>query len=144
MYKIVQERSNTITSNLFFSCRLLNMEKKVLIVDDNRDILDLLQIILETEGYNVNCLENGNHLSTAIESYQPNLILMDIMLGHLDGRDLCKNLKSNPETKKIPIIMISASHRILPLQDMGCIAEAFIPKPFELDDLVASVGRLTA
>jgi DNA-binding response OmpR family regulator len=120
------------------------MEKKVLIVDDNRDILDLLQIILETEGYNVNCLENGNHLSTAIESYQPNLILMDIMLGHLDGRDLCKNLKSNPETKKIPIIMISASHRILPLQDMGCIAEAFIPKPFELDDLVASVGRLTA
>jgi DNA-binding response OmpR family regulator len=144
MYKIVQERSNTITSNLFFSCRLLNMEKRVLIVDDNRDILDLLQIILETEGYNVNCLENGNHLSTAIESYQPNLILMDIMLGHLDGRDLCKNLKSNPETKKIPIIMISASHRILPLQDMGCIAEAFIPKPFELDDLVASVGRLTA
>lgn len=130
--------------NLFFCYRFRTMEKKVLIVDDNQDILDLLQIILETEGYNVNCLDDGSHLNNAIESYQPNLILMDIMLGHLDGRDLCKILKSNPETKQIPIIMISASHRILPLQELGCYAEAFMPKPFELDDLVANVGRLTA
>jgi DNA-binding response OmpR family regulator len=120
------------------------MEKKVLIVDDNRDILDLLQIILETEGYDVNCLDNGSYLDVTVESYQPNLILMDIMLGHLDGRDLCRSLKSNPDTREIPIIMISASHRILPLQDMDCHAEAFMPKPFELDDLVASVERLTA
>jgi DNA-binding response OmpR family regulator len=120
------------------------MAKKVLIVDDNHDILELLKLILEMEGYGVSCLDDGSHLENAIGSYQPNLILMDIMLGPLDGRDLCQNVKGNPKTNQIPIIMISASHGTLSLAEKQCSAEAFLPKPFDIDKLTATVGRFIA
>lgn len=116
----------------------------MLIVDDNHDILEVLQIILEMEGYTVSCLDNGCEVEDAIGSYRPNLILLDIMLGSLDGRDVCKNLKNNPKTNNIPIIMISASHGISSLEEKTCKADAFIPKPFEIDHLVANVSRLIA
>jgi DNA-binding response OmpR family regulator len=120
------------------------MEKKILIVDDNRDILELLKLILEMEGYNVSCLDDGSQLEDTIISYRPDLILLDIMLGPIDGRDLCRNLKGDPVTNQIPIIMISASHGTLSLAEKQCSADAFIPKPFEIDTLVSNVSQLVA
>jgi DNA-binding response OmpR family regulator len=120
------------------------MEKKILIVDDNRDILELLKLILEMEGYNVSCLDDGSQLEDTIISYHPDLILLDIMLGPIDGRDLCRNLKGDPVTNQIPIIMISASHGTLSLAEKQCSADAFIPKPFEIDTLVSNVSQLVA
>jgi DNA-binding response OmpR family regulator len=117
------------------------MEKNVLIVDDNRDILDLLQIILEMEGYRVSCLDDGSCLTDAILSDVPNLILLDIMLGPLDGRDLCEALNRNPQTSQIPIIMISASHENLTSGGKVCRPDAFISKPFDIDYLTATVAR---
>jgi CheY-like chemotaxis protein len=128
---------------LFFHI-LVKMSKKVLVVDDNPDILDVIQLILESEGYGVSCLKDGTQLVDAIVSYRPNLILLDIMLGEFDGRDLCRSLKENPETNHIPIIMISASHGLLSLEEKNCNAEAFIGKPFEIDDLIANVDRLAS
>lgn len=119
-----------------------SMEKSVLIVDDNDDILEVLQIILEIEGHKVHCLADAKQLNNAVRSFRPDLILLDIMLGEEDGRDLCKNLKSHVETSHIPIIMISASHGMLSLEEKKCSAEAFIPKPFEIDDLLANVKRV--
>jgi DNA-binding response OmpR family regulator len=120
------------------------MERKILVVDDNQDILEVLQLILEMEGYRVICLNNGDALDDTIDQIQPNLILMDIMLGSFDGRDLCNNLKENPATKEIPVIMLSASHEAFAAEGKSCRAEAFIPKPFEIADLVGNVERLIA
>jgi DNA-binding response OmpR family regulator len=120
------------------------MQRKVLIVDDNRDMVEVLQLILEMKGYVVVCLDNGEALVDAVEQIRPNLVLMDIMLGSLDGRDLCNNLKVNLATKEIPVIFISASHEAFALEGKSFGAEAFIPKPFEIADLVGNVERLIA
>lgn len=114
--------------------------KRVLIVDDNQEILNILEILLDMEGYEVKCSDSGYGITDTVKSYHPDLILLDIMLGPLDGRDLCKSLKSNPDTTNIPIIMISASHDIYSLNDKDCKAEAFIAKPFNINNLVEKVG----
>ncbi len=115
--------------------------KKVLVVDDNRDILDVLNIVLEMEGFDVKCCDDGNLIPEVVYEFNPDLILLDIMLNGIDGRELCRDLKSTGETSHIPIIMISASHTLFAGSDNGCKAEDFIAKPFEITELVSKVEK---
>jgi len=86
--------------------------RRILAVDDDKDILDVLQFILEDSGYEVDTLSDGHYLFEKIKAQEPDLILLDIMLGNLDGRDLCKEVKTKEETHDIPVILISASHNV--------------------------------
>ena len=115
--------------------------KKVLVVDDNEEILNVISILLDMEGYKVKCQDTGLEIFDTVFSYAPDIILLDIMLGNSDGREICRELKSNPGTKHIPIIMISASHNINAVPGKECHAEDFIAKPFNIDHLVAKVGQ---
>lgn len=111
-------------------------------MDDDSDILEVLQYILEDSGYEVETLSNGHNLFTKIKELQPDLILLDIMLGGLDGRELCRNLKSAKETHDIPVILISASHYIsLSSLSQNGGPDDFIAKPFDIDVLLRSVKR---
>jgi CheY-like chemotaxis protein len=114
--------------------------KKVLVVDDDRDILDVIGIILEGEGYEVSSLDNGRDVVDEVCKNRPDLILLDVMLCGIDGREICKKLKSNPTFCQIPIVMISASHNLQGSPEQKGSANGFIAKPFDIDNLVSVVG----
>src|SRR5476649_1067881 len=84
------------------------MNKKILVVDDDRDILEGISIILETEGFSVDTTSEGEKTYERINKFNPDLILLDVLMSGSDGRIICKNLKSKKNTKEIPVIMISA------------------------------------
>ena len=114
---------------------------RILIVDDNEDILQIMKMILADFGYEVTTLADGKLLFDVIKAIKPDLILLDIMLGDMDGRDLCMQLKRNSATKEIPVILISASHQVfdhLPL-NIGA-PDDFLAKPFDIAELLDMVG----
>lgn len=113
--------------------------KRILVADDNPAILDALQIMLEEEGYEVETTVDG---AAALELKKdlPDLYLLDIWMSGVDGRDICKLLKSTPATKLIPVIMVSATKGAEQIaKDSG--ADDFISKPFQRDNLLAVVAQ---
>ncbi|MDF2432705.1 MAG: hypothetical protein JWP44_2336 [Mucilaginibacter sp.] len=112
---------------------------RILAVDDDKDILEVLQFILEDSGYEVNTLSDGRYLFDEIETNMPDLILLDIMLGNLDGRELCKDVKNKKETQDIPVILISASHNVAGSMNQSGAPDAFIAKPFDINDLLDTI-----
>ena len=115
------------------------MSKRILAVDDDNDILDVIRIILEEEGYEVVTLANGKHVFDVVKENAPDLILLDVMLGGLDGRDICRALKEDDNYKTIPVVMISASHNLNNLLLMPGAPDNFLAKPFDIDHLLEMV-----
>jgi two-component system phosphate regulon response regulator PhoB len=113
--------------------------KRILAVDDDDDILEVLQFILEDSGYEVDTLNDGKYLFEKIKGHTPDLILLDVMLGGLDGRELCKNVKSRLETHDIPVILVSASHTLKDTLAQKGAPNAFIAKPFDINELLATI-----
>jgi len=105
-------------------------------VDDDKNILEVLQFILEDSGYEVDTLADGHYLFEKIKATMPDLILLDIMLGNLDGRDLCKYVKAKKSTHNIPVILVSASHNMGDSMDQVDAPNAFIAKPFDIYELL--------
>ena len=109
---------------------------RILAVDDDQDILLVLKFILEDSGYDVETLNDGQFLFEKINEQFPDLILLDIMLGKLDGRELCRDVKKNEKTHDIPVILISAGHDTKDLLYKVGSPNAFLAKPFDLDELL--------
>jgi len=112
-----------------------NTPKRILIVDDEPDILAFLQVILEEEGYAVVTSDKGEYLEQLHNGGLPHLILVDVLLSGKDGREIVKYLKSQQETKSIPIIMFSA-HPSAEETARQAGAEDFLAKPFDIDVLL--------
>lgn len=113
------------------------MKNKILIVDDDKTILEAIKILLEEEGFEVSVLNDGINLMKKIHSNIPNLILLDYRLPGKDGWEIAKLIKKRqPE---IPIIMISADNNIKKIAE-GKI-EAFLAKPFDINILLALINR---
>ncbi|UKT62978.1 response regulator [Pedobacter mucosus] len=118
--------------------------KRILVVDDDHDILDLMTIILTQEGFEVEVLDNGYTIIDYVIGNVPDLIILDLNLGNLDGRDICDDLKSNVDTQHIPIVIFSATYDRLYPNTKKCDADAFLSKPFELQQLKDEInGQLT-
>ncbi len=115
-------------------------KKKILIVDDEPDILEFLQVILEEEGYSVLTSQKAEYLEQLHNGGLPDLILLDVLLSGKDGREIVKYLKQQEETKRIPVIMFSA-HPTAELTAREAGAEDFVAKPFEIDDLLEKVAK---
>ena len=120
----------------------MNTSKKILIVDDDEGVLDALTMILQYKGYEVNTAKNANLLA-GIKDEMPDLLLLDIWMSGIDGRDVCKQLKRQEGTKYIPVIMISASKDIGP-SALASGADDFLAKPFEMNELVEKIEFYTA
>lgn len=112
---------------------------RILAVDDDNDILEVLQFILEDSGYEVETLSDGHYLLDTIRKKAPDLILLDIMLGSMDGRELCKEVKNQDSTHNIPVILISASHNISNAMNQDGAPNDFIAKPFDINNLLAKI-----
>jgi len=116
----------------------------ILVVDDDKDILEVLQYILEDSGYEVDTLSDGHLLFDQLKKHMPDLILLDVMLGNMDGRELCRDVKAKQETHDIPVIMISASHNISSPFHQDGAPDDFIAKPFDISVLLDSIERQLA
>lgn len=113
--------------------------KRVLIVDDNSDILWVVETILKRYGFEVYSTLKGEEVMAKTIKYGPQLILLDVFLSGIDGIEVCNTLKSTPETKDIPVIMFSAhtnSHDIMKF----CKADDFVAKPFDSNELVKKIN----
>ncbi|MDR6944979.1 response regulator [Mucilaginibacter pocheonensis] len=115
--------------------------RRILAVDDDSDILEVIQYILEESGYEVETLTDGHYLFDKIKESQPDLILLDIMLGNLDGRELCRSVKNSSETQNIPVILVSASHDVSKSLNQIGAPNDFIAKPFDIEDLLGSISK---
>jgi CheY-like chemotaxis protein len=116
---------------------------KIFIADDDADILEILQLMLRTRGYKVHVSDNGNELFDYATHELPDLILLDIWMSGIDGRDICARLKNNKTTKDIPVLFISANSRIQAItNEYG--AQGFIAKPFDMQTLLNKVQDMLA
>jgi DNA-binding response OmpR family regulator len=115
--------------------------KKILVVDDDQDIRDIIMFILEAEGFEVSGLGQGNDVVPTVLRIRPDMVLLDVQLGDSDGRDICRELKGHAATEHIPIMMISASHGWHGLREKQCEADDFLAKPFDVSELVDHVKR---
>lgn len=110
----------------------------ILVVDDEEPVRQLLAGVLTDRGYRVLQARNGRRALEALQTEHADLVLTDMMMPQLTGADLCRQLKSRPEARTIPVILISAAGR--EVAD-GTGADAFLDKPFQLDDVEALVDQ---
>ncbi|GHO86565.1 response regulator [Dictyobacter formicarum] len=115
------------------------MGHHILVVDDDEGITEVVQIVLEGEGYVVRTATNKDELQNIINDL-PDLILLDVLLSGDDGREICRKLKSDGATKHIPVIMLSAHSDASKVADAGG-ADDFLEKPFDVDVLIEIVAR---
>ncbi|MCS6885203.1 MAG: response regulator [Acidobacteriota bacterium] len=117
--------------------------KKILVVDDEQDLLDLMEIILGAEGYQVVKAVNGKDALEKVDSEKPDLILLDVMMPIMDGWQVLRTLKKNESLKHIPIVMVTAKigteDRMRGLQEG---AADYICKPFAPRDVVTRLRAI--
>ncbi len=116
------------------------MNKKILVVDDDKDILEPLSLILESEGYAVDAISKGKDVYSRIGSFKPDLLLLDIFMSGTDGREICRMLKRNNKNKSLIVIMMSA-HPTAEKDSTNIGADDFIAKPFETADLLTLIEK---
>lgn len=119
-------------------------KKKILIVEDEDSLLKLESILLTSKGYDVQGVKDGRTALEAIEKNLPDLVLLDIMLPEIDGFEVCRRIKSDPKTKKIPVIMLTAKKS---REDMArgeqVGADWYITKPFKSAMVIETIQRFT-
>jgi CheY-like chemotaxis protein len=120
------------------------MGKRVLVVDDDRVIQQLLEVNLELEGYEVvGTASDGREALDKIAKLRPDIVILDIMMPKMDGLAVCRHLKADPELAKIPIILLSARAQDMDIRDgLDIGANAYLTKPFDPVELLDVVGRL--
>ena len=114
-------------------------QKNLLVVDDEEDILEFLKVILEDEGYFVVTTDKGDYLER-LQDTLPDLILLDLLLSGKDGREIVAYLKTQENTKHIPVIMFSA-HPNAQAMTKNAGADDFVAKPFEIDLLLSKIAK---
>ncbi|MEO6894450.1 MAG: response regulator [Ginsengibacter sp.] len=115
---------------------------KILILDDDMDLLSIVKSLLKKKGYEVWAFANWQKAWEYIKNNKPNLILLDVFLKGMDGMNVCKKLKSSSSTRDIPIIMLSSYPNIgsSAINEFG--ADEFIAKPFEVNDMITKIKEV--
>jgi CheY-like chemotaxis protein len=114
------------------------MAKRVLILDDDPDILQICSIVLKKKGFDVSTLNTSNQVVDQVRTYQPNVILMDNWIPGPGGIEATRSLKQTPETHAIPVIFFSANSNVTQLA-REAQADYFLQKPFDISELEAIV-----
>jgi CheY-like chemotaxis protein len=116
---------------------------RVLLVDDERQNRTLLEVMLEPEGYVLETAENGEKALAMVETFAPDLIILDIMMPGMNGYVVTSRVRENPATKHIPIILLSAlDDRNSKAHGLGAGADAFLGKPIDRTELCRHVKQL--
>lgn len=116
--------------------------KKILVIDDDADILDVVRETLIYEQFEVQTVNQSKNVITVACIFRPDLILMDYRLGDGDGGEICRTLKKHPLFSHIPVVLFSAYiNAETELMTFGC--DAVITKPFDLEYLIGTIDQLT-
>lgn len=122
----------------------METRSNILLVDDNPDKLKLLEAALRLAGYHVSTATDGQEALAALESYQPDLVITDVMMPRMNGYELAERIRANPRTKFIPVIMQTAAGRksedLLRASEVGALG--YITDPTDLDLLLARTRTL--
>jgi twitching motility two-component system response regulator PilG len=117
-------------------------KKKILVVEDEESLLKLESILLTSRGYEVRGVPNGQAALDAIVEERPDLVLLDIMLPEIDGFEVCRRIKSDPATRDIPVVMLTAKKT---RDDMArgekVGADWYITKPFKSAMVIETIQR---
>ena len=123
-------------------------KKKILLVDDDVDFAEATKLILESKSYDVILAHDGQECLNKVHAVQPDLIILDVMMPHMDGYEACARLKADPACSRIPILLLTAVGDAISsskyTKEMGMKTEAddYIPKPVEPLELVGRVENL--
>ena len=113
---------------------------RILVIEDNQDILQLYSIILSSRNYEVLGKENSANADAVIKEFSPSVIILDMLLSGLSGLDICRQLKNDPATSHIPVIMVSA-HSSGKEKCMEAGADFYVAKPFEMVEFLSTIAR---
>ena len=125
------------------------MGKQILVVDDKSELLHLMRRVLEDEDYQVSILQDGRDAFTQVKTQLPDLLILDLKLGDVSGQDILKQLKQDPVTVEIPVIVYTAA--VLEAEEVTTLVNSdptsygsvrVVQKPFELEDLLSLVENL--
>jgi two-component system, OmpR family, alkaline phosphatase synthesis response regulator PhoP len=114
--------------------------KTVLVADDELPLLNVLAAVLEYEGYRVVTATDGKEVLRRVSEEKPDVVLCDVMMPLMDGRDVYRTLRADPRYQHMPLVLMSAAYGSLELAGFDDVT--FIAKPFDLDDIVQLVKRL--
>jgi DNA-binding response OmpR family regulator len=121
------------------------MPKKVLIADDEENIVTALEFLLQRRGYETRVAKNGDEALSEIERFAPDLVLLDVMMPRRSGYEVCQRVRGRPEWRHIKIIMLSAKGREVEVsKGVSLGADLYITKPFSNTELVAKIDGLLA
>ncbi len=119
------------------------MSQKILIVDDEPNIVAALEFLLEKDGYEVRVAANGEEALGQLDAFNPDLVLLDVMVPKLSGYEVCQRMRAEPKWRNIKIVMLSAKGREVEVsKGMSLGADLYVTKPFSSAELVATIRRL--
>jgi CheY-like chemotaxis protein len=119
--------------------------RRIIVVDDDRETRELLQILLELEGFEVKLAANGLRLISTLHVDRPDAILLDVMMSWIDGFELCRAIKRNPEFKDIPVFFISGRTEPADVsRGMEVGAAGYFPKPIDTARLITTLAGIGA
>lgn len=113
---------------------------KVLVVDDDRDILEVVELLLTLHNYSARTIFRAEEIFDEIKKCKPDIILLDVNIAGQDGREICKLLRNIKDTKNIPVILFSAIPELEQSQ-LTCGATDFLSKPFDVSDLIKKLEQ---
>ena len=121
------------------------MAKKVLIVDDELNIVTALEFLLQKCGYEVMAAQNGADALKQVESFAPDLVLLDVMMPRISGYEVCRRMRERADWRHIKIVMLSAKGREAEVsKGVSLGADLYVTKPFSNSELVGKIGELLA
>lgn len=119
--------------------------KQILLVEDESDLINILDVVLSEEGYQVTQMRSAEEAMQFCQVSTPDLIISDIKMGKMDGLTMFEQMRNSPNTKKIPFIFISATSDIASInkaKELG--AAAYFPKPFDVDEVIKTVKTIVS
>ena len=121
------------------------MGKRVLIADDEPNIVASLEFLMEQAGFEVKVAANGQEALELVGSFRPDLVLLDVMMPVKNGYEVCQSLKSDPATRAVKVVMLSAKGRDVEVaKGLELGADAYVTKPFSTRELVAQIRDMLA
>ena len=121
------------------------MGKKVLIVDDEPNIVAALEFLLQRNGYEVHVARNGDEALKLVEAQLPDLVLLDVMMPQKSGYEVCQRMRERDDWRHIKIVMLSAKGRDAEVnKGLSIGADLYVTKPFSTRDLIAKINGLLA
>jgi DNA-binding response OmpR family regulator len=115
---------------------------RILIVDDDKDLLEVVKTLLDRKGFEVAIHSDIENLTDIVRGFKPQLVLLDVFLNGVDGLEVCRRLKLSPYFRNIPVVIFSSYPRIgeTAIYEFG--ADDFIAKPFEINELVRKIHNV--